>query len=367
MTTTKISMYDLHKALRVNFMAGISVEVRGASGAGKSDSAEQYAQAQGPDYGFWELNAATANLMDVLGVLMPHKEMHTDISGEAKEITAGRYSYPYFMRDKFSGRPSFTYSRGMFLIEEYGQATPDLKRGLGTLIWAARNGEHVFPKGVDILILSNRPEDRSGVTKDFDFLINRRNILECRAEFEGWSLWAHDNEISNMSMAYAKRNEGKVFSNKAPEKQGPWLTPRSLVTADKFLKAAHEVEKISLDDDFIRVNLSGIIGEGYAHEYLAFAKLRDQLPSFSSIVTDPRGAVVPSTPDQQMFIAFELAHKAERDNIKPIITYMKRLPKDFSVAFFKSAVQRDKTLRSTREFGDWAVENKSLLAAVNAR
>ena len=77
-----------------------------------------------------------------------------------------------------TGRPAFTYSRGMLVLEEYGQATGDVKRAVRIHHQGAkRNGAHLFPPNTDVLLLSNRPEDRSGVTKDFDFLINRRNQL----------------------------------------------------------------------------------------------------------------------------------------------------------------------------------------------
>ena len=67
-----------------------------------------------------------------------------------------------------------------------------------------------------------------------------------------------------------------------------------------------------------------------------------------------------------MFLAFDLAAKTRRENIKPIVAYIKRMPSDLSVAFYRAATQRDKTLVSTTEFGDWAVSNIQLISAVNA-
>ena len=76
---------------------------------------------------------------------------------------------------------------------------------------------------------------------------------------------------------------------------------------------------------------------------------------------------MPTEPDQRMFLAFDLASKVKRTNIKPIVTYMKRMQSDLASAFYRAATQRDKSLVSTSEFGDWAVDNLQLLAAVNAR
>lgn len=362
---TAINMSDVLRSLEIAFEAGLPVKLDGAPGIGKTESALAYAERQGPDYGLFELNCAVSSLPDVIGMPTMEKERFTVADGETTEIISARYAYPYFMRDKRTDLPAFLFKRGLIVLEEYGQAQADVKRALAPVMWEKRVGQHKFPDGCDVLILSNRPEDRSGVTKDFDFLINRRVELQLRAELDGWIVWAHTHNVSNMSMAYAARNEGKVFSNKAPEKQGPWLTPRSLVSADKWLAKAAK-RGLGLDDDLVRINLGGLISDGTAHEYIAFAKLRDKLPSIDAIIADPTGVAVPREADRMMFLAFDLASKTKRENFKPIAIYMDRLPSDFSIAFYRSAVQRDTALRSTKEFGDWAVKNQQLLAAVSA-
>jgi hypothetical protein len=286
--------------------------------------------------------------------------------GQMREITAGRYAYPYWFRDKISNKPAFLFEEAIVIIEEYGQASPDVKRGLASIIWEYRSGEHKLPERCGIIMMSNRPEDRSGVGKDFDFMINRRSEMEVRAELDPWLVWAHDNHVSNTCMAFGARNTDKVFSNKAPEKQGPWLTPRSLVMADKFVREATEVSVggYGLDEPFVRQNIGGMIGEGNAHIYVAFAKIRDTIPSMSAILSDPDNCRVPKEADVCMFLVFDLASKATRDNFKLMVRYLKRMPSDFAIAFYRSAVQRDPTLRSTKEFGDWAMENTTLLQAV---
>lgn len=366
MNNTTIQMHDVYKTMRLNFEAGVPLMLKGASGIGKTEIAEKYARDQGPDYGYFELNVALASLPDVIGLQMPHTEKHVNHAGETVEIIVSKFAYPYFMRDKFTGRPAFTYDRGMVVLEEWGQGQPDVKRALAPVIREKRIMDHKFCQNCDVLFLSNRPEDRSGVTKDFDFLINRRNEITVNASLDGWLVWANDHGVSTRSMAYAARNTSAVFANKSPEKQGPWLTPRSLVTADNIIEVALS-KGYSLEDDLVRTNIAGAIGEGEAHKYIAFARIRDSLPRFKDILDDPDNAALPQEPDQRMFLSFDLASKATPENIKPIVRYIKRMPSDFAMAFYKSAIQRDHMLSSTREFGDWAVDNMQLLQIINER
>jgi len=357
----------------LNFKAGLPLMFEGASGIGKTDLAEQYAEDQNApeivrdkgEFCLCEINLALASLPDLIGLQHFVTEDYVDASGANVAIETAAFAYPYFMRDKKTRRPAFTYQRGVVVLEEYGQGQGDVKRASAQIIQKGQAGQHSFPKGWNVLVLSNRPEDRSGVGKDFDFLINRRAQMQLKAELDGWLVWAHERQISNMSMAFASRNTDKVFSNKAPEKQGPWLTPRSLANADAFIHVAID-DGLSLDDDLMRQNLAALIGDGNAHVYIAFAKIRDNLPRFSDIVADPSGTKVPAEPDQMMFLSFDLASKATRANIKALVTYMGRMPNDFAIAFYRSAIHRDPTLRSTKEFGDWAVANLALLAAVNS-
>jgi hypothetical protein len=216
-----------------------------------------------------------------------------------------------------------------------------------------------------VLILSNRDQDRSGKTKEFDFLINRWTELELIPSEEAWLVWADEHDVGMVTQAFAAHNTDIVFASKVPEKQQPWLTPRSLVAADKKIKEALALG-IKLDDPFLRQNLAGAIGDGGAHGYIAFAAIRDKLPKQADIMADPLTAFLPDELDQRMFITFFLASKADRANFPQFCKYMKRMQKNFGVAFIRSAGKRDKALLSTTDFTNWSIENQALLAAVHA-
>ena len=109
------------------------------------------------------------------------------------------------------------------------------------------------------------------------------------------------------------------------------------------------------------------MGDGAAHRYLAFTKARAKIPTVSAILADPMGAPIPSELDVMMFLVFDLAAKTKRENWKGIVTYVKRLPSDMAVTYFHAATARDKSLVSTQEFTEFAVNNLTLLTAVAGR
>ena len=352
--TAKITMKDLPIMLEQMFAAKLPVYLEGGPGGGKSKFAGEYAAMKGPDYGLFELNCATAILPDVVGHTIPVPERYVCEDGETVDITATRFTYPHFWRDKRSGKPMFMFKRGLMLLEEYGQGQSDVKRSLATLMWDRRLGEWVMPEGIDILILSNRSGDRSGVTKDYDFLINRRAQFELIPDFDSWAVWAHENGVNPMIIGFAHAHTQDVFMSSVPKDQGPWTTARSLVSANNYLFSGHALD---VKEPLTRQGLAAIMGDGMAFQLIDFIQYRDGLPTLGQILADPENTPVPTgdqSVNKQVFLTYFLAGKVTFDTMPKVVTYMKRLKGDLMVSFFRSCTHRDKKLMSTKAYGDFA-------------
>lgn len=362
----KLDFHDTERAIDLLFKARMSGIIYSPPGQGKTSMMKQYAHKQGPDYGLFELNCSLANLPDYMGWFYKCEETYADFDGNDVTIQNGKYTFPYWWFDKQTHRPLFQYKRGLIVYEEYGQCDPDLKKALGQSTLERRVGNMQLPDGFDIVMLSNYQGGRDAVTRDFDFMINRRGELHMQQTPDSSIVYMHSQDYLPMTMAFAQIPQHKVFDGEAPKDQGPFLTPRSLEGLDKLMKVVID-SKTPIDDPLVRVTAQGIVGSGAAHQYIAFAALRDKIPSVAQIIKDPSGTRVPDQADQRMFLVFNMADAAEKANIKPLVEYMGRLPSDMAVAFYRNALLRDKTLMQCREFGDWAVANKQLLAVVNSR
>lgn len=368
MSTQPITMtyQDTKTAMHLLFKAGLATIIKSGPGQGKTSLVKQYAGEQGPDYGLFELNGSLANLPDFMGWFFKNEETYVDMDGENVTIQNGRYTFPYWLFDKRTGRPIFQYKRGVIVIEEYGQTDLDLKKALGQTTLERRIGSMPLPENIDIVMLSNYEGGRDAVGRDFDFMINRRAELHMRQDIDSSLIYMHSMGFLNATMAFASLPQHQVFDGEPPKEQGPFLTPRSLESLDKFMRVVLDT-KTKLDDPLVRTTANGIVGTGAAHQYIAFINLKDQIPSVDQIIKDPMGTPVPSKADQRMFLVFNMADRAEKSNISKLVQYMGRLPSDMSVAFYRNALMRDKTLMQCREFGDWAVANRTLLAVVNSR
>jgi hypothetical protein len=362
----ELDFQDSWKMLEWRFKAGITAHLVSHPGHGKTSLIRQYADAQGPDYGLFELNGALANVPDFGGWFYRVTEVWTDFDGSDRTIEAGRYTFPYMLFDKRSGRPFFQFKNGVFVVEEYDKIELDLKKALGQTILERRIQQTDLPKSFDMATLANYATDRSGGTKELDMIIGRRGESHMRNSADNFIVFGQDRGLLQATMAFASMEQHGVFTSEAPKDQGPWLNPRSLELADKQMQAIIDSKADIARDPLVRTAQAGIIGEGSAGQYLAFYLLGDKIPTINEIVKDPAGCRLPTAMDQMIFTIFNMAEKADKKNVPALVRYMSRMKTDMGVIFYRNALIRDKSLMQCREFGDWAVANKEIIALVNS-
>lgn len=359
---SQVTLKQAKSALPLFLDTGISVEVVSPPGQGKSEMIEQLiaelSARDGFEWGFQVMMLATQTPNDLLGFMTPQKRM---VDGE--ELYVSSYTMPPWMLTN-KGKPVTSHKRGILFLDEYGQGEPDVKRASAELLLNRRLGPWALSPGWAVVAASNRSSDRSGVTKAFDFVINRRGLMEIVPDVDGWTDWAVTSNVMPLTIAFANNNPHIVFSGEVPEKQGPWCTPRSLVMADKLLQRM--AQDNALDDTPIANALvTGLIGAAAAAQYFAFVRLEQEMPKFEHICAHPGDVKVPDRPDAQMLVCYNLAHRVSSETADPVITYVDRFPKEFAVTFLKAALQKTPKLLSAAAFRKWVGENNNLLTSIN--
>ena len=73
---------------------------------------------------------------------------------------------------------------------------------------------------------------------------------------------------------------------------------------------------------------------------------------------------VPTKPDAQMLVCYQLAHEVKPKDAPQVIEYIERLGKEFAVTFATNACKKNVSLVSEPAFDKWARNNSSLMAAI---
>jgi len=349
--------------------AGNAVELISSSGVGKSELVDDLipylSERDGEEWGFSTMFLATQSPPELGGYVMKG-----EMEYEGEKIATSAPTLPPWMVTS-TGKPTWAYKRGILFLDEYGQGEADVKRASAELLLNKRLGPHTLggknKDGWGVIAASNRSTDKSGVTKSFDFVINRRKEIHITPDLGAWVDWATKKGIPPLIIAFASTHPQIVFDSKHPEQQGPWCTPRSLVKASNELVVKARRNGGEIPEDPITIeSITGNIGAGAAASLFSFVKLEREMPKFERICAAPLEAKVPKAVDAQMLVCYNLAHRVDAATAKPVIQYVNRLGKEFAVTFARAAVNRLPTLVVHPAFHAWAKENASLMSMLEA-
>lgn len=336
----------------------VCVYLRSGPGRGKTTTLCRapgiLASATGKTMGLVVINGGLLNEMDAVGYLVPkHHETYSE----------SLFTRPFWWVTT-EGKTLEQYDGGIILVDEADKMPVEAKKVIGEAALSRRLGPHTLPPGWVVWMAGNRSQDRSGSTKELDHLINRRQEIDIDDDIESLMDWMLENGVSPVTQHFARENTQIVFPTEIPKEQGPWCTPRSLCSADTYMqRLAGPKGELPMDND-IKEEISGRIGRAASAQFFACVQLDREMPKFERIIADPKGVKVPDKADARMLISYKLAHMVDDKTAEPVITYMNRLPKEFSVTFASAACRRAPGLVRTKAFDAWAKENSALMAAI---
>lgn len=325
----------------------ISVQLVGPPGVGKSSIVEQAAEVLSSVYGEQvackSFHLTTVEPPDVRGFGLP-------ATGPNGKRIMTFTTPPWAVQD---GEPE----KGILFLDEFGQATHDVQKPAAELLLHRRVGTYSLPPGYIVVAASNREGDRSGVVKELGFITNRRMSITIEPELDAWVHWAEKvGNVHPLAVAFAKYRPGLVFTDKLPEKSGPFCTPRTLVMASQLI--GH------LDGSVFLEAATGLMGEA-GTELVAFLRVASELPKFEEIVARPDKVRVPEKPDACYAAMQMVAHQVSNATAEACFTFLRRLPTEFQVAGLKATLNKCSEIINNKSFTDWLKQNKALVSAAN--
>lgn len=372
---------NLNEARREAMMlaeSGNAVLLQSGSGIGKSqviwsifEEIRERDAAKGISWGASTIFAATQTPPDLIGYQFKGERSFELPNGETRSITVTDPSVPLWMIST-EGKPAFLYDRFFLFIDEYGQGEADVKRAVAEIFLNGGTAPWYLPPG-SIRIAATNQGARYGVSKDFDFCIARRTLLEVTGDVTTWLSYAdkpymHQGKVWQtlpLVKAWAATHPEILFE-KEPEKQGPWCNPRSLCAADRYLQVKFASTGKQEVDPSTMETLAGTIGMAATQSLAAHLQFRLELPSYEDVIADPDNAPLPTKADLLLLMAYEMAGYTKPEDLTPAIRYIQRLPKDMSITYVSSLLRRDyKGMINQPAMSAWIAKNASLVSLIS--
>jgi len=354
-----MNLTTLARELPAFYQSGKCLYLRSGPGRGKTttiiDSIPNIATAVGKNLGIVVISGPLLTPSDAVGYLVPTR---------VDDRIESKYTQPFWWVTS-EGKRLEEYDGGVIFIDEADKMDIDVKKVVGEMALSGRCGPHKLPKGWVVWMAGNRAGDRSGSTKELDHLINRRNEIDVTDDLASWEMWCIKRGVHHTIIAFGVGNPHIVFPDGAPEKQGPFCTPRSLVeAADLLVTLSGNASELRTDETAVEFT-AGMIGNAAAAQLFATIRLESETPKLETIISNPGSAKIPGAPDAQMLTCYKLAALATEATLAPIVTYMQRLPADFAVTFAKALVTRIPAFGAKKPMIDWCIANASLMAMMN--
>jgi hypothetical protein len=242
---------------------------------------------------------------------------------------------------KFPFENSDCPEKGILLLDEVSQGSESLQKIIANLSLARELHGKKLKAGWTIVATGNRTIDRSGANRILGHFRNRVTSMPLDVSLDDWTTWALNNNVKTEVIAFI-RFRPDLLNNFDPQKEVN-ATPRSWV--DGVSDSLGYVSKESEFEVF-----KGDVGEGPASEFLSFLEIFRTLPNPDSILLDPKKSGVPTKPATQYAICGALATRVNKGNFERALTYIERLPPEFSMLFILDATRKNPEICNTKAY-----------------
>ena len=324
----------LKETLKELFKAKRPVCIEGMPGGGKTTIVQEVASEL--SVGYIEKHTPTM-LVEDFGV---------------PDMATGDKSFGYKLPDWFPFEGSDTPDEGIICFDDRNQGGNDIQKVQANILQAGTLHGVRMKKGWHCVSTGNRQQDRAGANRVLSHLRNRETVIELETHLDDWTSWAIEHDVKPEVISYI-RFRADALHDFDPQRDVN-ATPRSWVEG-----VSDVIGIVPADAEY--ECFKGAVGEGHAAGFVGFLKIHRKLPNPDNILMNPTGSNVPDDPATLYALCGTLAHKATLANFDRVITYVARMPKEFSVLCISYATRKNEELASSGAFTKWAVDNQDVL------
>lgn len=327
------------EALRFNVRTGGNIMIFGQAGIGKTEMAQQAAEAEG--FGVYYLNLSVLEAPDLLGLPIVTEDQSVDYARPRFLPVEGKVEKPVVL-----------------LVDEIDKSKPELQNPLLELFQShTLNGTKLAIQA--IIATGNLPDEGAHSQPVSHALTNRCKVYKLTHSFEPWRQWAQDAGLNPLVVGFLSKNQ--EYLSRPPVEGDPTAycrpSPRS------WSLAARDVDQTSNKDsvEFQTMLVAGRVGSEAAVKFRVWLDhYRHVEPIIDKLVADgTKPNLDQMTIDKQLVCAIgsvsAVAQECRRTDLKDktkhqaavdkvatnVFNWLQEVPTEFQVAAVKSALNMD--------------------------
>lgn len=250
--------------------------------------------------------------------------------------------------------PSAKDTPGVIFLDEINAAPPLVQASLYQLVLDRKVGEYELPPGWWIVAAGNRQQDRAVTFRMSSALANRFVHLDLEPDVEDWRNWALAQRLHPLVVSFIGVRP-KLLSQE-PADSPAYPTPRSWhMASDVLITMGGAKEAADV--------MPGIVGEGAAVEFAAYAKKAVNEKQMRHIVYDPMGSELPQSLDGIYMLTSWLAFHAQDEQVSQASAQLLlRLPPEFAVVLARDMIKANPAFMREQGYKDFMKKHGHLIA-----
>lgn len=221
--------------------------------------------------------------------------------------------------------------RGILFLDELTSAPPLVQASAYQLTFDRQLGEYSLPQGWYIVAAGNRIEDRAVVHRMSSALNNRFIHINFEPNLGDWTEWALSVRIDPNIISFLHFRPELLFQFNPESSEKAFASPRTWDFADRVIKISGK--------SILAEVLEGTVGKGATAEFMAFLKVKTELPDLKQIFNGEN--FVPDRMDLKYALVSALVSRAKGNQFERLIQYSGCLPEEFAVLLVTMLLSRD--------------------------
>lgn len=318
-----------------------------------------------------------SSILKMIGTMLPDHEMaYIDVPN----MDLGDIAMPVIDHDnkvtRYYPNSRFKLHIGKpvaIMLDEYTKGAEAIKNMLHPLLEVVnpRLGDIPIHPDSIIFLTGNLASDGVG---DSLKAHSRNRVIPLtvrKSDADGWLMWAVDNNIDPVVMAWVKQFPQAMASyTDSTQAENPYIynpkkvqkgfvTPRSLEMVSNIIK-----RRSQLDTESLLCAMSGAIGESASRDMQAFLEYQDKLPTWEAIINTPATTELPKSAGACAVIIFGAISKVTKETFKPVMEYIERLAPEWQACFainMANSPSKNSIAFGHKTFVEWVTKNGDIL------
>jgi hypothetical protein len=331
---TVVTFNHAYRLVKHSLMRGAAIMLHGSPSSGKTAIGYKVAK--------------ECKLTPIVFSLMDHEPV--DIAG-LPDLKNERATFKPFDTFPIAGDHLPEGSNGwLIMLDEFSSGTRAMQAAANKLLYERMVGNHPLHERAFVMAMGNLDTDNAFVQEMPAHTKSRQVHLYTTQDITEWIDWAIASDIDKRVISYAM-NKPTTITKYDPEYVGiNYPCARTMETLSEQIKG------VEVDRDLLPL-VQGIIGEGVGIEFYNFTMLGHELPRMEDVLKHPTTTEIPDKMSYKWAMAGILVEHFSKPNAEALMTYLKRMPKDYQYIVVRMAVQADSSLLSIESVDKWLDTN----------